>query len=181
MGERRYRSFKLYGGTTYGVSIEDVGNPLYVPRIRNKHIVVCPRNVSLSLKTLSTLYFSGDWILQLDLDIFAFTAIIPIKESYFWLSTPGGRHHGLVQATAIGLAVWKLEGEAMKTSMIACLRLMRSRLILFIRFLDDSDRHGQDLRVQFAAQTDDWEMEWRKRSRVLLARLKDQWTKYSTA
>lgn len=66
----------------YGVSIEDAGDPVNVLRIRIQHIVVYLRDLTLSLAALSTLCFSGDWVLRVELNIFALTAVSLIRESY---------------------------------------------------------------------------------------------------
>lgn len=172
---------------TYGVSIGGAGDPLDAPRLRTKHIVACLRGVTVPLTMLMTSCFSGGWVLQPDLNISALTAGISTEESYSWLSTLGGRHCGSVYATAVRRAFMKLEDER-ATQIHPCpsdediedrLSAIYAELTNTIHsiLLYDLDRHGEDPRIQFTAQDDDWEMEWRKRSGIPLARFEKQWTK----
>jgi len=172
---------------TYGVSIGGAGDPVHAPRLRIKQIVACLRGLRISLTMMMTSCYSGGWVLQPELNISAITAADSTEESFSWGESIGRRCHGSAYATAVRLAFVKLEDEratqihpypsGIEVDERFSTTYAELTSVIHSTLLHDMDRHGPEFNILFAAQNDDWEMEWRKRSGIPLARFQKQWTK----
>ena len=173
---------------TYGVAIGGAGSPRDAPRLRAHHLVASLRGINVSLTMLLTSCYSGGWVLQPELNISALTAAGSEQMSEAWAPSLGGRSHGSIFATAVRLAFTKLEDERatqvhphpsgeeidderLSTTYAELARTIHSTLLY------DVDRLGNRHYIQFAAQNDEWALEWRKRSGVPLAQFQAQWDK----
>ena len=174
---------------TYGVAIGGAGTPRNAPRLKISQIAACLRGLDVSLTLLLTSCYSGGWALQPELNISAFTAAGPLKRSRAWDTSLGGRSHGSFYATAVREAFIKMEDEkatqihphrsrepldeeASSATYAELTKVIHSTLLYEIdpEFAPEDD-------VQFSAQDDKWELEWRKRSGVPLAKFQAQWDK----
>ena len=173
---------------TYGIAIGGAGTPRKAPRLHTQHITACLRGIKVPLTMMLTSCFSGGWVLQPELNISALTAAGARVVSEAWPPSLGGRSHGSIFATAVRLAFTKLEDERatqihphpsgqefdeerMSSTYAELTNTIHSTL------LHDVDRLGYLHQIHFAAQNDEWEFEWRKRSGIPLARFQEQWTK----
>ena len=181
--------FGLGDPKTYGVAIGGAGAPPLAPRLKISQIAACLRGLDVSLTLLLTSCYSGGWVLQPELNISAFTAAGPLKRSRAWDTSLGGRSHGSFYATAVREAFIRMEDEkatqihphrpsesldveASSATYAELTKVIHSTLLYEIdpEFAPDDDVH-------FLAQDDKWEMEWRKRSGVPLAKFQAQWDK----
>lgn len=171
---------------TYGVAIGGRGSPLNAPRLHIKHIIASLRGLDVSLTILLTSCYSGGWVLQPQLNVSALTATGPDIESLSWPHSIGGRYHGSIFATAVREAFIKMEdenvtqihphpsgqelaGELQSSSYAELTRVIHSTL------LNDVDQNGDRHGIQFSAQDDMWEQEWRQRSGFPLSTFKSRW------
>ena len=174
---------------TYGIAIGGSGPPRKAPRLRTAQIAACLRGLDISLTLLLTSCYSGGWVLQPELNISAFTAAGPENMSRAWDASLGGRSHGSLYATAVREALIKMEDEratqlhpyrardpldeeASSSTYAELTKVIHSTLLYEI----DPEFGPQD-DIQFSAQDDMWEIEWRKRSGVPLAEFQAQWDK----
>ena len=169
---------------TYGVAVGGADPPRDAPRLRIRQILACLRGIDVSLTMMLTSCYSGGWVLQPELNITALTAAGADKVSEAWPSSISGRAHGSIFATAVRQAFTKMEDERAtqihpnpsgvdhdsESSTYAELTN-----VIHTTLLHDVDRHGRNHDIQFAAQDDEWEFEWRKRSGVPLAQFQARW------
>ena len=171
---------------TYGVAIGGAGIPQEAPRLRIRQILACLRGINESLTMLLTSCYSGGWVLQPELNISALTAAGPETVSESWKPSISGRLHGSIYASAVRLAFTKMEDE--KATQIhpnpSGVDFNDERLsstyaeltnVIHKTLLYDVDRLGDRHNIQFAAQDDEWEFEWRKRSGIPLATFQSRW------
>ena len=175
--------------STYGVAIGGAGAPTRAPRLKISQIAACLRGLDVRLTLLLTSCYSGGWVLQPELNISAFTAAGPSKKSRAWDTSLGGRSHGSFYATAVCEAFIKMEDESAtqlhphrarepldKEASSATYAKLTDVIHSTLLYETDPE-FGPDDDIQFSAQDDKWELEWRKRSGVPLAEFQAQWDK----
>ena len=174
---------------TYGIAVGGIGAPRNVPRLRTHEIAAYLNGLDISLTVLLTSCFSRGWVLQPELNISAFTAVGPLIETRSWGNSLGDRCHGSIDATAVREAFIKMEDE--KTTQIHPHRprgpldektpsrsFAELTSVIHSTLLYEIDSEfGHAHHTQLSAQDNKWELEWRKRSGILLARCQAQWDK----
>ena len=172
---------------THGISIGGAGAPLNAPKLHKRQILACLRGINVSVTMLLTSCFSGGWVLQPELNITALTAAGPQVESWSQAISNSGRGNDSLYATAVRLALIKMEDERatqvhphpsgeeidderLSTTYAELTNVIYSTLVHDVDIISHHP-HG----IQFAAQNDEWEFEWRKRTGIPIGRFQQRW------
>lgn len=138
---------------------------------------------------LTTHCFSGGWTCNPVVNISAMTAAGGLQESVSWRkSGSSGRYCGSVFATAVIEKLTKyhdenrrlressdVEDEEQEPTMEQEETYSAFSKSVYQTLLEDVDRRGYEHEISFGAQDDAWEMCWRERTGIPLARFEQHW------
>lgn len=168
---------------TYGVQLGGTGNPERGPRLKTRDIKQALHPDTRATLLLTSCY-SGGWIVQPDLNnkpllnVTGITASDPEKESLSWPKTNSvGRASGSRVASAI---LHTLVGVEQSVQLNQGPEIMEhptyiqlaSSIWSTLKAIDPTAEFQQ---MQFSAQDDRWEMEYRRRSGLPLLAFKERW------
>lgn len=128
------------------------------------------------ISLLITSCFSGGWAMVPSLNISAMTAAGPKVESTSWRESKSlGRHCGSIYATAVLQALLKMESGPPNEFDFNSPTYAELCQVIHSTLCNDVDRLGEQHQIMFAAQDDEWEMEWKARSGIPLQYFKERW------
>ncbi|KAL8853893.1 MAG: hypothetical protein Q9221_001364 [Calogaya cf. arnoldii] len=171
---------------TYGIAIGGDKEPKRAPRLYARHIVGALRGINVELSLIMTSCYSGGWLLQPGLNISALTVVGSNRQSSSWKFSLGGRAHGSSYTTAVREAFIRMEDESATQfnpyrqghtigSGPDSTSYAELTKVIYKTLLNDIDINGREYKISFAAQDDQWELEWRKRSGIPLGQFQSRW------
>lgn len=125
---------------------------------------------------LITSCFLCGWAMVPSLNISAMTATGPSEMSISWRKSKSvGRFCGSIYATDVLPALLKMKGGAPGEFDFNSPTYAELSRVIHTPLCSDVDRFGELHQIMFAAQDNDWEIEWKARSGIPLTHFKERW------